>query len=262
MKLVGWVAMVAAVVGIVVGLVAAVGIWVVKPQVQERVEELFVAGDEGLVRAVELVDRLDAGVIAATDGVIKLNATAQARAADPVLDDATRAQLAGGIDTFISGPWADLQGRYAGLQERIQSVSRLLVLVDRLLPTVDLPGDLAQTLADVDTAVTRLDATVTGGADLLTETLTGPNLSSRVAEQTQRLEEALVFVSDVLPKVEERLAVAQTRVAAAREDVGTWMLAGGIGVTVLGLYLAGLNVLLFQKGREWSRRSKDQPAVA
>lgn len=261
MKVLGWLAMIAAVIAIVVGLVAAVGVWVVKPQIQERVEELFIAGDEGLVRAVELLDRLDAGVIAATDAVTRLNASAQARAADPLLDDAARAELAGGIDTFISGPWADLQGRYAGLQERIQSVSRLLVLVDRLLPAVDLPGDLAQTLVDVDTAVTRLDATVTGGADLLVETLTGPNLSSRVAEQTERLEEALVFVSDVLPKVEERLAVAQTRVEAAREDVGTWMLAGGLAVTLLGLYLAGLNVLLFQKGREWSRRSKDQPAT-
>lgn len=262
MKVLGWLAMVAAVVAIVVGLVAAVGVWVVKAPIQERAEELVVAADEGLVRAVELLDRVDAGVIVATDAVVKLNASAQARAADPVLDDATRAQLATGIESFMAGPYADLQGRYAGLKERVESISRLLALADRMLPGVALPGNLAETLTKVDEAVMKLNETVTGGADLLTATLTGPNASSRVAEQTQRLADALVIVNGLLPRVDERLAQAQARVADASDNLDTWFLAGAGLVTVVGLYLAGLNVLLFQKGREWSRRSNGQAAAA
>lgn len=262
MRILGWLAMIAAVVAIVVGLVAAVGVWVVKPQLQASAEELVLAADEGLVRADELLDRVDAGVTVATDAVTKLNASAQSVAANPVLDEATRTQLAAGIESFMSGPYADLQGRYAGLKERIDSVSRLLVLADRMLPNVELPGDVAATLTDIDAAVTRLNDTVTGGASLLTETLTGPNASTRVAEQTQRLADALVVVNDLLPRVDERLTQAQARVAGLKDDLGTWFLAGAGLVTVLGLYLAGLNVLLFQKGREWSRRSKDQPAAA
>jgi hypothetical protein len=259
MKVLGWLAMIAAVVAIVVGLVAAVGVWVVKPQLQASAEELVLAADDGLVRAAELLDRVDAGVTVATDAVTKLNATAQSVAANPVLDEATRTQLATGIEGFMSGPYADLQGRYAGLKERVESVSRLLVLADRMLPNVELPGNVAETLTDIDAAVTRLNDTVTGGADLLTETLTGPNASSRIAEQTQRLNDALVVVDDLLPRVDERLVQAQERVAGLKDDLGTWFLAGAGLVTILGLYLAGLNVLLFQKGREWSRRSKNQP---
>ena len=255
MKVLGWLAMIAAVIAIVVGLVAAVGVWVVKPQLQASAEELVLAADDGLVRAAELLDRVDAGVTVATDAVTKLNATAQSVAANPVLDDATRTQLATDIERFMSGPYADLQGRYAGLKERVESVSRLLVLADRMLPAVELPGTLADTLPDIDAAISRVNETVTGGADLLTETLTGPNASSRIAEQTQRLSDALVVVNDLLPRIDERLVQAQARVAGLKDDLGTWFLAGAGFVTLLGLYLAGLNVLLFQKGREWSRRS-------
>jgi uncharacterized phage infection (PIP) family protein YhgE len=262
MKVLGWLAMIAAVIAIVVGLVVAAGVWVAKPQVQERAEELLIAADEGLVRADELLDRVDAGVETATGAVTKLNETAQSLAADPIIDEATRTQLATSIEGFMTGPYADLQARYAGLKEGITSITQLLTLADRVLPGVELPGNVSETLIAVDAAVQKINATITTGADRLTTTLTGPNAATRLAEQTQRLEDALVVVNDLLPKIDERLTQAQGRVAGATENVGTWFTAGAVVVTLLGLYLAGLNVLLFQKGREWSRRSKDQPTAA
>ena len=211
--------------------------------------------DDGLVRSVELLDRVDAGVSTASGAATTLNSAAQARAADPIVDEQTRADLATGLDGFMTGPYAEIQTTYAGLKERIQSVSRTLSLVDRLVPGIELPGNLAESLTRIDEAVTQLNATVTGGAELMTEVLTGPNVSTRLAEQTQRLADALALVEETIPKIDARLAAAQERVVRAQDQLDTWFLAIGVIVTALGLYLAGLNVLLFQKGRQWAGRS-------
>lgn len=261
MKILGWLAMIAAVIAIVIGVGAAVGIWVARPQLQERVEGLLVAADDGLAKSVVLLDRVDAGVTTASGAVIKINDLAQAHAADPLIDDQTRTDLATQIDTVMTGPYAKLQTGYVGLRERVQSVSRTLRVAGRLVPGIDLPDNLADSLEKLDAAVTKLDDTVTGGATLLTEILTGPNASSRVAEQTQKLTDALVIVQDLLPKVDQRMTLARERVAHAQEQLGTWTLALALIVTLIGLYLAALNVLLFQKGREWVRRS-ETPAAA
>lgn len=256
MKIVGWLAMIAAVVAIVVGVGAAVGIWVVRPQIEDRVAGLLVAADDGLTKSAVLLDRVDAGVTTASGAVIKINDLAQARAADPLIDDQTRTDLATQIDDVMTGPYAKLQTGYVGLRERVQSLSRTLRVAGRLVPGIDLPDNLADSLTKLDEAVTKLDDTVTGGASLLTDVLTGPNPSSRVAEQTQKLTDALVIVGDLLPKVDQRLTQAQERVVHAQEQLSTWMLALAVVVTLIGLYLAALNVLLFQKGREWVRRSE------
>lgn len=262
MKVLGWLAMVAAVIAIVVGIGAAAGVWVIRPQLQDRAAELLVAADDGLVRADDLLGRVDAGVDAASVAVTRLNETAQSVAAEPVIDEATRAQLASSIEGFMSGPYADLQARYAGLKESITSITQLLTLAERVLPGVELPGNVSETLTAVDEAVQKVNDTITGGADLLSTTLTGPNASSRIAEQTQRLNDALIVVNDLLPKIDERLTQAQGRVAQAHENLGTWFTVGSGAVTLFGLYLAGLNVLLFQKGREWSRRSSSGSTAA
>ncbi len=255
MKVLGWVAMAAAIVAIVIGLVAAVGVWVAKPGLEARVQDLLVSAADGLVRADELLDRTEASVAVASDAVARIDTLARSVAEDPVISEQTRTDLATSIESFITGPYADLQETYAGLAERVVAVSQALVMVDRLLPGVSLPGDVAQSLTSIDEAVTQLDATITGGAGLVTESLTGPSPAARVAERTQQVAATLTTVQGLIPGIDDRLSAAQTHVADAQAQLSTWANVLAVVVTLLGLYLAGLNVLLFQKGRQWAGRS-------
>ena len=259
MRIVGWLAMALAVMGVIAGLALAGGVWVLRPDIEARARELVVTADSGLERAITLTATVATRLGSASDRVGNVKTRADELAAAPVIDPAVRTDLATRIDDFITGPYAALRTDYAALRERVAAVGEALQALDSAIDAVSLPGVVMERLQAIDTTLVQLDAAVTSLAGMATARLSEPGMAARVSEQAAAAQEALATIGQLVTDVGATMQATRDQLAGADDRIATFLTAGAGVATVFGLYLAGLNILLFQQGRRWSRRETVTP---
>ena len=252
MRILGWLAMALAVVGVVAGLALATGVWAIRTGIEDRAVELIVSADQGLERATELSAKVGSKLTDVSGQVADLSVRADELAAAPLVDPATRDQLATTISTFVEGPYADLQERYATLRERVLAIDAALSMLDQAIPAIELPGTIMERLTAIDERIMNIDTLITDVSGMATDRLSGPSVSAQLATQLDRAEELLATASGALAEVDARLAATDDRLTGADERIANLLTGVAVGATLFGLYLAGLNVLLFRQGRRWA----------
>jgi len=254
MRILGWLAMALAVVVFVASLGLAAGVWVIKPQIQEPIHDLVTTADGGLAKGIALTDLVSGGLTAASSRVGDVKAKADAIATTSVVDLVAATGLATAVSDFISGPYTTLRTAYASLRERVTNAAETLRALDRFIPAVSIPDTAGERLQAIDAKLVAIDAAVTSLGQAEADGTARPGIASRISEQAASARATLDSIEASVSDVGTRLQDAQGRLATARDRVDLYLFLGAGAGTIFFLYLAGLNILLFQQGRRWSRR--------
>lgn len=253
MRFLGWLAAILGVVGATICLVIAVGVWVVRPDVVTRVDNIAVAVTQGLDDAAAL--SADAGELVAqvSERLDKVATTAASVAGNPIIDAAADRLLTGAITNVVSGPWNTLQDRLGGMRERVVGISNAVQAVDEALPFIELPGTITGVINDVDARWTAVDERVQGMEDLAAEGIGTAQQASRIAEIATDARTRLDAVSASLDEVHGAIEIAQGDVQHAADQVEGLVMWAAIIICVIAIWVGLLHLLLIAQGRRWIR---------
>jgi hypothetical protein len=254
MRILGWMASAVGVVGVGVcnGLVPL--LWVLRASLRARAGDLLAVPEVGLEVAISLTDSAASWLGDASGRIHDIRTKADDLARAPVVDAPAAADLATAIDEFISGPYATLRTVYAGLRERALAVGDALAGVGKAVPVLAITGAVADRLQAIDARMQEIDASVTSLGRMGPAGLAEPGVAATVSERAVVAEQHLQAIGQSLTEVATWLGASRDRVAEADRRAARALTIGAVVGTALTLFVAGLNVLLFQQGRRWSRR--------
>lgn len=66
-----------------------------------------------------------------------------------------------------------------------------------------------------------------------------------------QIQDVVDAIVPALGKAKAQVAEAQTKVDHVSDQVDGWITLGALGISIVFIYLALLNVLLYQQGRRW-----------
>lgn len=253
MRIVGWLAAILGVVGLVICLVIAVGVWVVKPEVQSRVDHLAAVVVEGLDKASELSDEASELVVQVAGRLDEVATTARGVSANPILDAAVDRLLGAAITRVVTGPWDRIQDRLGGFRERVVGLSNLIQTVDQALPFIELPGVVTGFVDDVDARWTELDRTVEELETLATEGVGTSERAARVADIATNASTRLHAVDAALGQVHSRVEAAQADVEQAARQLASLLDWVAVIVSIVAIWVGLLHLLLIAQARRWMR---------
>ena len=253
MRILGWLAAFLGVIGVVVCLVIAVGVWFVKPEVETRVDRLATAVVEGLDQAAELSSDASELVVQVGERLDQVATTARSVSANPILDAAVDRVLSGTIRNVVSGPLNTIQDRLGGFRERVVGLSSLVQTVDQALPFIELPGVVTGFVDDVDARWAELDRTVQEMETIATEGVGTAERAARVAEVATNASARLDAVNLALGEVHGNVETAQADITQAAQDVGTALTWIALVVCIVAIWVGLLHLLLISQARRWIR---------
>jgi len=253
MRIMGWLASAAGLVGVVVFNGLAPLTWVLRADLRGRARDLLSIPDMGLEAAGAVTGAAADWLGEASAGIVDIKGKADELARAPVLD-AAATDLAASVDTFVTGPYARLRSVYAGLRERVLNASDAIRGIGRAVPVLAVAGVVADRFSEIDARMLEIDASMTALAALRPADLAEPGVAATVSERAAAAEERIQAITETVAEVDTWLESGRERVAAA-DRRSAIVLTGGAAIgTGLCLFVAWLNVLLFQQGRRWSRR--------
>jgi hypothetical protein len=262
MRIVGWLASTVGLAGIFACNALTPLLWVLKSNLRQRSRDLLAIPAAGLDGALVVTDRVSDWLADASVGIAEIKAQADLLAIAPPLrpdgapglDPADAIPLATAIDEFIAGPYARLQTVYVGLRELALSVGETLKGIGQAVPMLAIASSLGERLEALDVRIQELDAQMTALGQLGPAGLAEPGVALRVSARAVEAGERVATIGELIAEFEGWLHESQQRVAAADRRTGRLLTIGAAAGTLLALFVAGLNFLLFQQGRHWSRR--------
>ena len=232
-------------IGLIGSLVLGAGILLGRSWASDTVGQVFVVADtsigEGLATYDDAAGRLN-GRIDDLDALLGLVGSAPANS--PVTA-AIAARIASATDGY-----AAIRDRYVQARERAQAALRTLAIANRI-PGLEVPTDLSDSLANVDSRLTQVDAAVTA----LRTAASGR--AGDLAAAVTAFRDRLAGVQELTQTVRDRIVALQDRVTVVhgRVDSGIWLGAGALLVVVV--YVALLNLLII-----WLARKRPKAVVA
>jgi len=254
MRILGWLVSAVGLAGVVIANGLASLVWVLRRDLRARAGDVLAIPDAGLAAAGTLIEGVSAFLEQVAGGVADIRAKAEVLAADPLPDPAAASALAAAIDEFAAGPYATMRTAYVALRERAITASDALRGPRRAVPVLTASGLLAERLEALDARLRDVDASMTSLAALGAAGLAEPGVAATVSERAARTEERLAGIGELVAEVDAWALDARTRVADADRRAARLLTVGAVAGTLLSLFVAGLNVLLFQQGRRWSGR--------
>jgi hypothetical protein len=246
----GAAAQVAGVIGIVVCLLAVVGVVLGRGWAVGTVDEVATGIDSQVARADPLLataTRRAGEVSDVVDGIVALAGRAAAEAnPGPAFVEDVRARVAA-----LSERYMQLRTEYAQFRERIVSAGDTLETLDGLVPAISLPQGPREALQDIDARMQELDARVTEVLDFLASN----PVASAIRDWASSIAERVRGIADRIDRVEAAIALVQQRSVSLREEVAAKadtaqgvITLGSVGTIVLLLYLALVHAALFAYG--------------
>ncbi len=253
MRILGWLASAAGLVGVVVFNGLAPLTWVLRSNVRERARDLLAIPDLGLEAAGAMTDAAAGWLDDASAGIVDIRARADEMAEAPVIDAAAATDLASAVDAFLAGPYATLRGAYARLRASALTASEALRGIGRAVPVLAITGVISDRFDAIDARLLEIDASMTELGRLGAAGLAEPGVAAKVSERAAAAEERVRAIGATVAEVDTWVQDGRDRVAQADRRTSRVLAAGAVLGTALCLFVAWLNVLLFQQGRRWSR---------
>jgi hypothetical protein len=257
MRFLGWLATVLGVIGVIVCLVVAVGVWVVKTPVADKAHEVAAIATEGLQKASDLTDVAADRLTKASDNLGNITALIDSVAASPLVDTAVGTKIRDLVSGFVEGPYANVHESMSGLRERLTSIADVVQKLDAAIPGIELPGVVTSTIDDVDAKLTQLDSTVATVNQVAGNGVTTSEQLTAVSTQVGQIKEVVDAIVPALGTAKTQIGEAQAKVAQTDDRIESWITWGALITSIVFIYLALLNVLLYQQGRRWVARAKE-----
>jgi hypothetical protein len=257
MRILGWLATVVGVIGVAICLVVAVGVWVVKPQVTDRAHEIVTIAHDAVQKADALAVTASGHLVTVSDKLTTIEGLLTSVAASPLVDTAVGTSIRNAISGFVGGPYANLKENVSGLVERVQGLSTVVQKLDAAIPGLELPGVATDAVDDIVAKLTTLDQTVTTVNDVAGN---GVTTSQQITQLSTLTSDINAVIQDVVPRLETartKLADVEARLNGTDDRIERIAGISAIGVSILFIYLALLNVLLYQQGRRWVARARE-----
>ncbi len=261
MRFLGWLATMSGVIGVIVCLVVAVGVWVVRPTVTDKTHEIAAIATEGLQKASDLTDVAADRLTKASDNLGNITALLDSVATSPLVDTAVGTKIRDLVSGFVEGPYANVHESVAGLRERLTSISEVVQRLDAAIPGIELPGVVTSTIDDVDSRLTQLDTTV---ATVNQVAGNGVTTSEQLTTMSTKVGEIKGVVDAIVPALgtaKTQIGEAQTKVDQVSDRTDSFITWSAVLVSIVFIYLALLNVLLYQQGRRWLAARAAAPAA-
>jgi hypothetical protein len=262
MRLLGWLATALGVIGVVVCLLVAVGVWVVRPPVTDKTHEIAAIATDGLQQVSDLTDVAAARLTKVSDSLGNITSLLDSVATSALVDTAIGGKVRDAVSGFIEGPYASFHQDIAGLRQRLLSISDVVQKLDAAIPGIELPGVVTGTIDDVDTKLTNLDSALATVNQVAGNGITTGEQITALSTQVGQVQEVVDAIVPALGIAKTQVAEARTKVAHVSDRVDGWITWGALGISIVFIYLALLNVLLFQQGRRWLAAAAAPPAPA
>jgi hypothetical protein len=155
------------------------------------------------------------------------------------------------ISNFVEGPYANLKADMSGLREQILSISDVVTQLDAAIPGIELPGVVTGAITDVDARLTSLDSTVQSVNQVAGNGVTTGEQITSLSTQVGEIKSAVDTIVPALGTAKTQIVDAQARLDETSGKIDNTITISAVGVTILFVYLALLNVLLYKQGRRW-----------
>ena len=259
MRIMGALASAAAVAGVFACNALAPLLWVLGLNLRSRARNLMAIPEAGLEGALGLTGEAAGWLADASEAIARIKARADDLAGATAEAPARAEDLAAAIDAFLAGPYATLRTVHVRLRDRALAVSDVFEGIGRAVPLLAIADSLAERLRAIDLRMQEIDQTMTRLGQLGPAGLAEPGVAATVSERAVAAGERIEVIGALIGEVEAWLSDSRQEVADADRRIGRALTVGAVGGTFLCLFGAGLNVLLYQQGRRWSRR---QPPAA
>jgi flagellin-like hook-associated protein FlgL len=250
----GLAAQVVGVIGIVLCLVLAVGVIVGRGWATDTVSQVSTSIDSQVARAVPLLDTASGKVSEVSGRVGALADAATALAGRPNPSNEVLQGLMGAL-TNVSDRYLELRAKYGELKATVTSALDRLQMLDRLIPGFSIPQGPVDALANLDAAVTDLDAKIMGIAGAIPETGPIDAAATAVATKATEVKGKLDGLVGVIDDAQTRLTDLRAKLASTTDTIRTAISIGSLGLVLLLLYFAFLHWVLFRTGRQMRRES-------
>ena len=251
MRILGWLATIVGVIGIVGCLAVAIGVWVVRPAITDRAHEIIAIVDNGLQKTSDLTDTASTRLTTVSERLGNITGILDSVATSPLVDTAVGTNIRTAISSFVEGPYANLKADMSGLREQILSISDVVTQLDAAIPGIELPGVVTGAITDVDARLTSLDSTVQSVNQVAGNGVTTGEQIASLSTQVGEIKSAVDTIVPALGTAKTQIVDAQARLDETSGKIDNTITIGAVGVTILFVYLALLNVLLYKQGRRW-----------
>ena len=248
----GLVAQIAGVVGIVLCLVLAVGVVVGRGWATDTVTQVAISIDTKVSAAAPLLDLASQKVSDVSGNVGAVADAATAIAARPNSGSGLLQGLSGAV-TKVSDRYLELRAQYGELKATITGALDRLQLLDRLIPGFSIPQGPIDALAKLDASITDLDAKIMGLANAIPETGPIDAAATAIATKAGDVQAKLDALVGVIDDVHAKLVDLRAQLASTVDTIKSAITVGSIVLVVFFLYLALLHWVLFRTGRQLRR---------
>ncbi len=253
MRFVGWLAMILGVVGIVVCLGIAVGVWMVRPAVDDAVDQVVAVAADGMEQVDEVADSVRTSLDQVSTSLESIATQADAIAAAPTVDPIVAAALQTALQRLEEGPVGDVASQAALLRQRVTTLSTTVQRLDDALPFVSLPGVVTGAVDDLDARLAPLDQAVArirqAGSAPAISTEQAAAIGAAATGAAAQVDDITESLGSVHLQVEE----IHAQVASAGEQVQGMIGTVAILISIVAIWVGLLHLLLVAQGRRWAR---------
>ncbi|MET0773294.1 MAG: hypothetical protein ABWZ82_09435 [Candidatus Limnocylindrales bacterium] len=255
MRIVGWLAAILGVVGLVVCLAIAVGVWFVQPRVVSRVDHVATVTIEALEQASTLSTQASELIVQVKEHLDTVATTASSVSANPILDAAAERLLNGSIREMVAGPLNDLQARLNGMREQAVGLSTSVQALDEAIPFIELPGVATGFVDDVDARWSEVDQRVQEMESVADEGVGTADRAANIAQTATNASDRLDALNTSLGQLHGKIETAQAQITAAADQIEGITGLSAIAITVIAIWIGLLHLLLIAQGRRWIRET-------
>jgi flagellin-like hook-associated protein FlgL len=247
-------AQVAGIVGIVICVLLIVVAWLFHGAARQTVSDLGATVDTGIASAITATDTVASRLQGAGTEAGLIAAEANAEASNPSRSSDAIAALTARVGNLADG-YRAIRERYAEARANLTSALSSLQRVARLVPGASAPSDPPPALAELDARLQAVDDTVTSVWSSLNDGGSQSAVAATVATGVGNLQGLIDDAAARVRDVQGQLGGVQANAASAANGIGTIITLGSLAITLLFLWVLGLNVALWQLGRHWKRES-------
>ena len=253
MRIVGWLAAILGVIGLVICGVIAVGVWFVQPEVVRRVDHVASIATETLDKADALTTDASELVVQVKEKLDQVASTATSVSSNPIIDAAAERLLNGSIRDMVSGPLTELQGRLSSLREQAVGLSTSVRALDEAIPFIELPGVVTGFVDEVDANWSELDQRVQEIETVTNEGVGTADRAASIAQTATNASQKLDALNTSLGQLHGRIETGQAQVAAAADQIESITGLSALAITIIAIWIGLLHLLLIAQGRRWIR---------
>ena len=246
----GVVAEVAGIFGIVLCVLAIVGLWLGRGWLSDRADAFTVAAEHATAHAMALADTAVTETEARAQEVDAIEAAALEVAGDPTATSEALQALVSRL-TPVADAYGTTRDTYVSLREGIGAALDTVQRLDRFVRQVDIPDDLGASLSGIDARLVAIDTALSGVVQAGAATTSVSAGATALANQAAALSDALRAAEDVARAAHAGLADVQTQLVSAAATVDELVGYSAIALTVFLTWVLLLNLALWALGRRW-----------